>query len=477
MDTKNIERSEINRLDTVFFTELMKISEKGIISFHALPIHNIEVLKNSRFYAKYIKLLTKRNSCELTVTSPFLDSLARPSASLSSAQEMTAKVFGADQTLFITGGSTLSNQIAIKACCNKASRILMQRGLHQSFHFSKSAMNYKATYIDDEVIRSDIEASSLNFSLMVKALKKAEDGGDPFTVVVINSQTYEGIIHRLDDILPELVRAGPSIETLIIDEAWGAWSYFDEEIRRHTAIDSGRKIFDKYKVNIVITHSAHKSLFALRQASYLHCIGDKKFQDTLRHYRYRLHTSSPSYALLASLDLASIVMEEEGIRLINRSRKNSSLLREGILNKLKEFEILELPKDKCKEMRSMSDPTKVWIGTGNTGLSGKTLRDLLFNKYQIYTNRYTDRAILINIHIGITENNIEALLQVLKEIEKSYSCQRDFNFKKNEVSTSFVIPYPPGVPVIIPGEKISEDTIQKLSSIRDSGMDIISIEQ
>jgi len=473
--TKHIQLSK--KSVSPFYSALMDVSHREVVSFHALPIANIKSIEKFELYHNYVKLLSHRSSCESTVTSPYLDSLASPSGCLLKAQEIAAELFNADQTLFITGGSTLSNQIAVQACCNINSRVIMQRGLHQSLHFAVSSLKINTKYIDDIELSPETCSSSLNLIEMKNEIQKAERIKKPFDVAIINSQTYEGVIQKLDIVLLELAKAGPSLKTIIIDEAWGAWSYFDKGLFDHTALAAGRAVNKKFGVDIVVTQSAHKSLFALRQTSYLHCIGSKKLIERLKDGRYRLHTSSPSYPLLASLDLAREMMHTKGFELVERSKKLANYLRQKINNELNIFNVID-PSDECDiDFSAIMDLTKVWVRVEENGITGAVLRDLLFKKFNIYTNRYSAHSILFNIHIGLTEADVESLLKALKEIEEIIV---ESNFRidvNNEVSSTFIIPYPPGVPLVVPGELISEKMIKKLSTIRDSGMDLIFIDQ
>lgn len=459
-----------------FSDALSDQASAGVISFHTLPIGNLDALKHSPLYPRYKALLSNRSHYELTVTGPFLDSLASPSGVIAEAQQLAAKTFQSDQTLFVTAGSTLSNQIAVCACCRPSSRVLVQKGLHQSFHFSVSALQNPPVYVDDIEVCHDTGASVLNLPEMVAKLQQAEADSTPFTTVIVNSQTYEGVIQKLDEILPVLAEAGPSLENIIIDEAWGAWSCFDSHLQQHTGLTAGRRLREQHNINIVVVHSAHKSLFALRQGSYLHCLGDDYLQMRLRNARYRLHTTSPSYPIISSLDLARAHAEREGTQFVDRARLLATQFRTGVSTGLKKFRLFE--EQGIQESHSATlDPTKVWLDTRESGLSAVDLRAILYNKFRIYTSRYADHYLLFNMHIGITEQQVETLLATLQRIEESMTYSSLLHLKEESISTSFIIPYPPGVPLVVPGERISERVLAKLNNIRASGTPLLFIEQ
>ena len=114
---------------------------KQLISFHTLPLSNLKALSNSRFMDKYLDLMS--SNYEMSVTEPFIDSIASLNHVLKDAEKEASKTFGTDLTLFICSGTTVSNQIAVAAFCGSESRIIIQKGLHQSFHFTVNSAKVK----------------------------------------------------------------------------------------------------------------------------------------------------------------------------------------------------------------------------------------------------------------------------------------------------------------------------------------------
>ena len=454
---------------TYFYTAAQSAIAKELVSFHTLPLGNLKSLDVSGFKEKYIDLI--KSNYEITVTEPFIDSIASRSSVLKDAEYAASKTFCTDSTLFVCSGTTVSNQIAVRSLCNERSRIIAQKGLHQSFHFAINSVEVlNKTYIEDIEIDEQRGMSSLNVELMIKELKRAENINQGYDVVIVNSQTYEGIQQKLDEILPLLIEHGPSLKTIIIDEAWGAWSKFSDKLSKHCAINAANEIRKHHKIDIIITHSAHKSLFACRQASYLHCIGNIDTVECLSKVRYQIHTTSPSYKHLASLDLAQAHAKEEGKVYANRAEENAQLFKRLAQEKLSLIKVIGTSDVNLikKQDYIVIDETKVWLDISDLKITGYELRKILYENHNIYINRYTETSALFNVHFGITRQNIERLIQSLVSIEKKYQLSTT-QLSENCISEFFIISYPPGVPIIVPGERISKIRLQKIKSCIRSG--------
>ncbi len=120
-------------------------------------------------------------------------------------------------------------------------------------------------------------------------------------MVILTAQSYEGIIYDIPGVLERLLAAGISTRRFFIDEAWGSLNYFSEDTQPLTAMNISA-LLDKYPdLDVVCIHSAHKSLFCLRQASIIHCRGTRTLAARIETAKYRIHTTSPGDPILASL--------------------------------------------------------------------------------------------------------------------------------------------------------------------------------
>lgn len=247
----------------------------------------------------------------------------------------------------------------------------MQKGLHQSFHFSLMEIGQNPEYVCDSGLCSTTSATGLDLALLLQRLDEEERKKNPFKVIILNAQSYDGVIHDLNKIFSCIVEIAPSLETIIIDEAWGAWTRFDQTLSKNSALVAARNIAQTKNINFVVTHSAHKSLFTLRQGSLLHCIGNNEIQEKLRNAHYRIHTTSPSNSILASLDLSCTQMRNEGQMFASRSLQLAKLLRSNIDSLLSSFSVVQSRIDTKIKTPCMQDSTKVWISTGKSELSGE----------------------------------------------------------------------------------------------------------
>ncbi|WP_099116807.1 lysine decarboxylase [Xenorhabdus ishibashii] len=458
-----------------FFNDLRKISNLNKSSFHVLPIQNIESLDKSKFKWHYHYLLNNFVKFEKTITQPFFDSLVCPTKQLKMSMEMAKNVFGTDATLYVTCGSSLSNQIAVSSLCNKKSKVLAQKGIHQSLHFYLPLITKDITYIEDVEICRERQVTKLDLNNFITTLKDAENVGKPYDTVIINSQTYEGLITKIDEVLKQIITSSKSIKNILIDEAWGAWTSFDEELKKHTAIYNARNFSRKYNVNILVTHSAHKSLFSLRQSSLLHAFGNEECIKRLYDTHFKLHTTSPSYPIISSTELSILHADKEGNSYSSNAAIYACELKNFVNKKLKLFSLYN---DKKNDPTTIWDPTKVWIRINDNVFNGSNVRNILFDEYGIYLSRFSKTSILFNFHYGITEKCTKELMSALESIERKYltSTFQISSDGKNKYN-GFVIPYPPGIPLLIPGQEISESILDKINLAKINSTSLIFIKE
>lgn len=446
------------------YESLLKLDKMIESSFHVLPIQNIKAIKSEAYYSKYKKLMENLCIFEKTVTQPFFDSLVLPSNQIKKSMEVASQIFNSDATLFTTAGSTISNQIAINSL-SKKSRVLVQKSVHQSIHFSLQNYNIYHDYINEETICNERFLTEISSDHLNEIIQNEYD------TLIINSQSYEGLMLDMEPFLNSVFHNNKWIKNVIIDEAWGGWTFFNKEMRHKSAPYIAKKLNEEFGVNFVVIQSAHKSFFSLRQAGLIHVYSDELFLKNIRDSHFKLHTTSPSYPILASTELGILHAKDHGewhsINAFNLSQK----LRDFIKNNTEIFEIDDVF---FKSGLYFSDPNKVWIKCNL--LTGKELREILCDKYGIYLSRYTKKHILINFHFGVTEECLDTLISALSQIEKN-TLSRNFSLNENELSEYFVIPYPPGVPFIFPGQKISKNDINNIKKHQDEKNILIYIKE
>lgn len=449
---------------TPVLDRLRVLQDKNIFSFHALPISSYG--SSDIIGDPSIKFL---GCSESSFTGEIFDNFFFPSGIISESQKMTAGLYNADASFYITGGTSTANQIAITALCKKGDRILADRNCHQSVHFHTQSINADVHYLCPDLRTEDGEISAWSYEHLERTLLTLQLDGKACDVLILTAQSYEGVMYDIPGVLERLLAAGISTRRFFIDEAWGSLNYFSEDTRSLTAMNTG-PLLDKYPdLDIVCTHSAHKSLFCLRQASIIHCRGTDSLPDRIETAKYRIHTTSPSYPIIASLDAAQAVMAEHGKELAKHARGLASRFITGV-NSLRISGIEAV----CRQVFSSHshihyDPTKVMLDVSSIGTGAEIKKELY--EENIYVKRFLNNVILFNFHIGINDQAVTSLLFALNKIS-----QKKFGHipSETEVSDKFIIPYPPGIPLVFPGEIIDKGIRNKIDEYRKNGLLIIA---
>lgn len=443
-------------------------------SFHALPISGGASLRDSEFEDHYYRILGNGFTSELSVAQPFLDNLILPQAELACAENLAARVFGADATVFATCGTTISNGIALAALCPKPGvRVLADRNLHQSLHFNLSSLDARVDYLPCHTLDDELGLCASHPGDLKQLLRTAENAGDPYQLLVLNGQSYEGVIHSIPKFLQQIVESGTSLQKVLVDEAWGAANSFNPDLAPHTAMAAAQdEAVRAAGICVVATQSAHKSLSALRQASMIHIGGDMKIANAIRDNRYRLHTTSPSSRILLSLDLARAQAQTEGKQMMQRAIElaqtfNSNMrdmpLRQG-------FTAFDLSEICAQHDHLIADPTKIILRSSLPTLGGKELRKTLFEEFGYYVSLTFSDAVLFNFHFGIRGDDVSGLTNALNQL-----AQRTDHMAPNRISKDYIISYPPGIPLVVPGEEILPNTLVRMRQEQQNGARILTI--
>jgi arginine/lysine/ornithine decarboxylase len=288
--------------------------------------------------------------------------------------------------------------------------------------------------------------------------------------VVLTAASYDGALVDLTEVFTELARHTDDL-TVLVDEAWSAANRFHPRLVRYTAAYAARwlqRSAPQLRLRVLITQSAHKSLCALRQGSYLHVIGDAALQEAVDRALYRLHPTSPSLPILASLDLARAhAVHEAGSRL-QRAIDLAARLRERISTdpSLRRYDVAHGLAASC----IVDDPTKVLIDVDPTLMPATELAVVLYRDFGIYLARTVGPGLLVNVSISSSDQAVEHLVGALRSISASTPTANG-----RTGAASFVIAYPPGVPIVVPGEEITPETERLLDDLAADGADIFAV--
>ena len=382
-----------------------------------------------------------------------LDNLNDPKEVFVEMERRIAEIYDVKDAVISTNGSTSGILATIRAICKDNKKILIQRSSHKAIYNAALINNLHVDYID--VITNQIGAIvDISYEKLAKKLRE-----DEYSALVITSPSYEGYILDIGKIY-EICKKNKT--KLIIDMAHGSHLFLTSQYLN---------CFD-----LAIT-SFHKNLPALTPAAAV-LINDESMICDVRKSMAIFQTSSPSYLILQSID--EIISKIDLLEKLNKNLERN-------LNKFYQIKLenLEIIDDKNK------DRSKILISSKNTSINGKDLQDLLKKEKIEIEMAYPSYALLIAT-IFDTDEAFENLIHALRKIDKSLTkgkASYNFTYKNpkklyeiyeadlmdkktydladsiGKVSGEFIYAYPPGIPILAPGELISTDIINNINSL------------
>jgi arginine/lysine/ornithine decarboxylase len=472
-------------IQTPFADEVLRLRRTAsggepIVSFHALPWgQGRSLVGGGAIGAKYRQLFGEAFlDSEVTYSAGVLDSYFHPNASLDLAQHLAAEAFRADYTFFITCGTSIANQVAFDALADTNQRILIDRTAHQSIHIAAGQSSASVDYAPAAEQSSLAGQPLLDIAQLLEMVAAAAHSGTPYDTIVLAACSYDGVLYNLHRIISECLARSPAT-AFLIDEAWSAINTFHPDLRPLTALDAAHRIAAAgTPITVLVTQSAHKSMSAARQGSYLHVVGEPALITRVASTLYGRHTTSPSIPILASLDLARAHAQVHGQRLLQRSLDLAAHARQVIVEDpaLAAYAVVsDLTFDAGSREFVSADPTKLLIDITVLGRSGEDVRLRLFHDYGIYVSRTLPAAFLVSFHIGIAAQDVDRLLQSLRFL--AHRTRRRPGGTRAHFGTDvdgtpidrLLIAYPPGVPLAVPGELWTHTLRQRVAASRRSG--------
>jgi arginine decarboxylase len=574
------------RYETPFFSALRSYSRQPTGVFHAMPVSR----GNSIFKSHWIREMGEfygRNIflAETSATTGGLDSLLQPTGPLKKAQKLAARAFGAQHTYFVTNGTSTANKIVHQALLAPGDVVLIDRDCHKSHHYAMVLGGVETVYLNSFHIQRYSMYGGVPLEEIKRVLFEYRDKGmlDRVKMVVLTNCTFDGFVYHPQRIMHEVLAIKPDM-VFLWDEAWWAFASFTNIFRKRTAMYAAKKLAswyeseeyraqyesgdkanlpdpDQVRVRVYASQSTHKTLTSMRQGSMIHVYDQdfgRKVEDAF-HEAYMTHTStSPSYQILASLDIGRRQVELEGNELVENAIERAMILRSKIANTpllRKYFDILTINDLIPSEYRTSGidryysdkngwtdfegawlsdefalDPTKINLYIGRTGIDGDTFKkDFLMDQFGIQVNKTSRNTVLFMTNIGTTRSSVAYLIGVLMkiarqlegkenalsreeliiherrkhdlteklptlpdfsyfhpvfrsstdtrggDIRKPYfmanreencehldlnACEQALKEGREVVAASFVTPYPPGFPVLVPGQVIDQNILQ-----------------
>ncbi|MDR1928662.1 MAG: aminotransferase class I/II-fold pyridoxal phosphate-dependent enzyme [Endomicrobium sp.] len=461
----------LSQFKTPLFDTLLAHAKRDVVSFHC-PGH-----KNGRSIDKVLKDYTGDGVYKFDVTVfDEVDSLHDPIGPIRRAQELMAQAYGVKYSFFLVNGTSVGNIAMFLAACDSGDSIIVSRNSHKSVISGIILSGVWPIWIQPKIDQN----LDLIFNTTYEQIKDALDKYPEAKGVFITSPTYNGVATGLNKIVNLCHKRN---KIVLVDEAHGAHLHFNEQLPE-SAVETDADL---------CVQSTHKILSAISQGSVLHFNSKLIEFNRVKKVVSMLQTTSPSYLTLATLDLARRQVFLYGRENFNKIIKIAEYGRSYINNNIQTM--------KCftrKEVQKLGfdlDVTKLTINVTKTGLSGYEIEKILAKKYNVQLD-YADLFNLVAIMgEGSNKSDVEILVKALESISRKYHGeQKNWILKIPSLATEMVMmprevflsnktksislkkavghvaaqtltPYPPGIPIVIPGERITQE-------IRDYLMDM-----
>ena len=414
------------------------------------------------------------------------DNLHHAKGILKEAQERAASVYRAEETCFLVNGSTAGILSAVLGCTRRGEKILTARNCHKSVYHAIELNELESVYLYPRFE----EEKGINGPVEVEAVREALRLNPDIRAVIIVSPTYDGVVSDVRRIAEAAHEYGVP---LIVDGAHGAHFGFHPYFPEHANAQGAD----------VVINSVHKTLPALTQTALIHMNGIYADRDEVKKYLHIVQSSSPSYVLMAGIDECICMLKERGgevfeayVKLLEKTRAR--------LHELKSLKLVET-----------DDRSKLVISVKGTDCSSQELYYRLLKEYHLQMEMAAGSYVLAMTSVGDTAEGMDRLVRALLEMDEEITKERigvsenrncmsgrRFELPHLErvytsaemakkvrrlrtgvralpweqctgfVSTEYAYLYPPGIPLVVPGERISAEAGRMLLEYRRLGFEI-----
>ncbi len=483
---RTLRRILLERIATPFADALKEYVYAARDSWHTPGHSSGDSLSSSPWVVDFYRFMGEHIfNTDLSVSVKMLDSLMDPISVIRQAQILTAKTFGAKYSYFVTNGTSTSNKIVLQHLLRQGDRVVVDRNCHKSVHHAMIMSGALPVYLESSVNQKYGVYGPVPKASIFRAIEENPSA----RLLVLTSCTYDGLRYDLKPIIDFAHQHGVYV---LIDEAWYAHGRFHPELRP-TALECGADF---------VTQSTHKMLSAFSQASMIH-VGESVENFDAAGFRedINMHTStSPQYGMIASLDVARKQMSIEGYDVMDRTLGFAGEIR-NFVRESTAFRCLGV-EDLCSEEVAQDgirlDPTKVTVDVGCAGLSAPAAQYRLFNEFGIQVEKNTHNTLSFLVTIGTTESKLLRLKQALRKLSESAGGEADadrgqslppladmaalprtaYNARGEllplerddmsalvgRISCDEIVPYPPGIPLLVPGQEITGEILAAIIS-------------
>jgi lysine decarboxylase len=456
-----------NQKLTPFFTKLKEYGQSHVAPFD-VPGHKLGRIDNDlqKFIGKKMYLLDANAPVGL-------DHLSHPTGVINEAQNLMAEAMDADKTYFITNGTTMGILAMVLSVVKANDKIILPRNVHKSVINGLILSGAVPVFIKPNIDEFVGIANDVSF----QSAKTAIDENPDAKAILIINPTYFGVVSDLKGITEY---AHNHNMVVMADEAHGAQFYFSEKLPL-SAMEAGADIS---------ATSMHKTAGSLTQSSVILTKGSRIDHQRLRATLNMLQSTSPSSLLIASLDVARKTMYFHGRSKIAAVLKLAKIARE----KLKSIPGLTvIDKNYLQDKGCFNyDETKLMVKVSDLGLSGFDVYQIMKKEYNIQLELAESHMVLCVLTIGTTKQDLERLVLAFKKLAQKYYKIKDklpriefrYQFPEaysrprdayhapkrtvkideavDEIAAESVMIYPPGIPLIIPGEIITQEVIDDI---------------
>lgn len=450
------------------YKQMLALQKENLISFH-VPGHKSHPLMLS--YFKAFDDILKLDVTEI----PGTDDLHEPEACIFNSQNKARDFYGSLNSYFLINGTTCGIYAMIMAVTQPGDELIIQRDCHKAVYEALFLARVKGLSIAPEII----ESINIPLGLTLESVEDAFNKNPKAKGIVLTYPNYYGIACDLKSIVDYVHRLN---KVVLVDAAHGA----------HLTLNKALPLCPIKCGADIIVQSSHKSLPVMTQTSLLH-LNSKNIDENKLKRMIRLHqSSSPSYVLMTSLDIGLTIIEEQGIELMK-----------ALLGNIKDFYLSQsfcFLKQEDLPVGFYLDQTKlVFKGVSNHKDPSDLEEQLRKNGIQL---EFSNKNVAVFVSsIMNTSEDFQDLAKKMESIElKCYSGNEnkglnleipivmsltDAYYKDSEivllreaihkVSKDYIIPYPPGIPLVIPGEQITEELVEKIEMLTNQHQKIIGL--
>lgn len=443
----------------------------------------------------------KRNPDTVNTDLPFdrditeidgFDNLHHPEGILKKAQETAASVYDTKECYYSVNGSTAALLAAVSAAVPRNGQILVARNCHKAVYHALYLRNLIPTYVYPQMDQKWWINGGISSDKVERALAENPE----IKAVLLTSPTYDGVVSDIEKIA-EIVHRYEI--PLIVDEAHGAHFHFSNYFPTSAA---------ELGADLVI-QSFHKTLPSMTQTAVLHNCSDRVDSRLIRRFMGIYQSSSPSYILMASMDACMEKMSSDG----NEMFREFTKILEKARRRLSECKYIRLVSPEIGTAGVFDyDRSKLLFSTRYASMTGSELAQILLEKYHIQVEMETEHYVLALAAVGDSREGFERLCQAIEEIDQeeaqkkkekreteepkagrtAYTSLSQFmsiteamesesEIRKLEesvgrISAEFGYLYPPGIPLIVPGEQITGQFIRNMRIYMEEGLYLQGLE-